>query len=116
MSKELDAWEDLKRQVGNMPYTSYENGLGLRSTFLVKDTAIFPIIENALKDYELLKSNQIFIERAKKLKTLEIIKAHPEQLLDIIDTDNYNEYLDLDYAPNQYLSEENYYLVKEVLK
>ena len=58
---------------------------------------------------------QDFKTLMKEHKALEIIKAHSEQLLDIIDTDNYNEYLDLDYAPNQYISEKQYDLLKEVL-
>ena len=68
MSKELEAFEDLKRQVGNMPYTSYDNGLGNRSTFLIKDSAIFPLIENALKDYENLKDeNKLLRENVEHL-------------------------------------------------
>lgn len=84
------------------------------------EKADYKVVETALKEYEGAKNhiealNKERIDSVLKLKALEIIKAHPEQLLDIIGTDNYNEYLDLDYAPNQYMSEENYYLVKEVL-
>ena len=63
MSKELEAFEDLKRQVGNMPYTSYDNGLGNRTTFLIKDSAIFPLIENALKKYELMKTIEEWLSK-----------------------------------------------------
>ncbi len=61
MSKELEAFEDLKRQVGNMPYTSYDNGLGNRTTFLIKDSAIFPIIENALKALKIIKEKEVLV-------------------------------------------------------
>ena len=76
MSKELDAFEELKRQVGNMPYTSYDNGLGNRTTFLIKDSAIFPIIENAIKEHELMKEIRRFdlAQVNKEHKALEIIK------------------------------------------
>ena len=43
------------------------------------------------------------------------MKNKINELLDIIETDNYNEYLDLDYAPSQYIGEKDYYLLKEVL-
>ena len=62
MSKELEAFENLKRQVGNMPYTSYDNGLGNRTTFLIKDSAIFPIIETALKVLEIIKNKEVNVE------------------------------------------------------
>lgn len=75
------------------------------------------------KEIEQLKKSSGYIDEyegvyvdentLKKLKAFEIIKTHPEQLLDIIETDNYNEYLDLDYAPSQYIGEKDYYLVKE---
>lgn len=93
MTKELEAFEDLKRQVGNMPYTSYDNGLGNRTTFLIKDSAIFPLIENALKRLETIECQDRFVdevwkttglpnyskearENNKKLKALEIIKEN----------------------------------------
>lgn len=71
MSKELEAFEDLKRQVGNMPYTSYDNGLGNRTTFLIKDSAIFPLIENALKALEILKEVRINLSYLKLCENYE---------------------------------------------
>lgn len=132
MSEELKA---LKR-IGKLEV----NGLRAKPTkTIVSDYNDYLIIETALKRLEQLQiiigaekiedlpkvaletenacySNSYNLKKAKKkLKALEIIKEHPEQIMDIIETDNYNEYLDLDYAPVQYLSEENYYLVKEIL-
>ena len=97
MSKELEALQDLSKLV-----------------FIHGGVEQYKIIETALKrkeELERMHTNALekIAKDRKKLKALEIIKAHPDQLLDIIDTDNYNEYLDLDYAPEQYLSEENYY-------
>lgn len=71
------------------------------------------LIDTICKNYKEVKITNL--EDEKKLKALEIIKARPEQLLDILETDNYNEYLDLDYAPNQYISEKEYDLLKEIL-
>ncbi|MCR4661675.1 MAG: hypothetical protein K5765_06745 [Clostridia bacterium] len=85
---------------------------------------LWNIIETALKRLEKIDNQDNITgiieevpigEISKKLKALDIIKAHPEQLLDIIETDNYNEYLDLDYAPSQYITEQEYDLLKEVL-
>lgn len=109
MSKGLEALETLKFLVDNYGHFEFN----------------FDIIEKELKDYEILKeyhnavvSNREFDKEYfhKCIKALEIIKEHPEQLLDILETDNYNEYLDLDYAPDQYLNEEEYDLLKEVLE
>ena len=104
MNKGLEALETLKHttDLAN-PLYGWTNELNIIETELKR-------LENM--DYHYLKVRDL----DKKLKALEIIKEYPEQLLDIIDTDDYNEYLDLDYAPNQYLSEKNYYLLKEVLK
>lgn len=128
MTKELEAFEDLKRQVGNMPYTSYDNGLGNRTTFLIKDSAIFPLIENALKDYEkikieyrelrtyhydLLKENErLHNQKIKKLKALEIIKKKKVNVRFLISCKTLKEYNDV---ISDHLTQDEYDLLKEVL-
>lgn len=95
MSKELEAFEDLKRQVGNMPYTSYDNGLGNRTTFLIKDSAIFPIIETALKVLAIIKEKEVNV----------FIFLHSGDL------ETYNDMVE----DNRKLTQEEYELLKEVL-
>lgn len=116
MTKELEAFEELKRQVGNMPYTSYDNGLGNRTTFLIKDSAIFPIIENALKEHELMKDIRItarfdLAQVNKEHKALEIIKKKEVNVEIFNSCPNLYEYNN--WATQ--LTQEEYDLLKEVL-
>ena len=138
MNKELEALQEVRQQL--IYYKEYAKEKLPTKVKQIDDSCEeeLNLIETALKDYEELTSKpailcgrtQAIIDTIcknykevkitnlideKKVKAFEIIKAHPEQLLDIIGTDNYNEYLDLDYAPNQYMSEENYYSLKEAL-
>lgn len=129
MTKELEAFEDLKRQVGNMPYTSYDNGLGNRTTFLIKDSAIFPIIENALKEYESAKNiiKALNKERAKniiKIKALEIIRETRVDTNLIKLSEDYDHYCSMEAikilnnvqtTKQKGITEEEYNLLKEVL-
>lgn len=90
MSKELEALEEIKRQVGNIHYFDFTQNMPTMTTIPLVDTTLFKIVENALKDYEKLKGeydklesiythfikqyNQLLKDHSKMLKALEIIK------------------------------------------
>lgn len=67
MSKELEALRRFRNNAKIDNKSDY-----YLSTQYIDDN---DIIESALKRLELYESNQIFIERAKKLKVLEILKS-----------------------------------------
>ena len=131
MNKVEEGWREIKAYLdycfGRIPFCNamkYNSTSGYLQPFIdIIETELKRLEELDKANIKLMEENTNLRERPfdfytdmeKKLKALEIIKTHPEQLLDIIDTDNYNEYLDLDYAPSQYIAEKDYLLIKEVL-
>ena len=58
MGKGLEALEELKRQIGNLEFVDFRNGIPQRTTFLVKDTSLFNDIETDLKALEIIKEEE----------------------------------------------------------
>ena len=57
MSKELEALEELKKQVGNLHYINRDYTV---SIYKIKDTNLFSTIETALEALEIIKETPIF--------------------------------------------------------
>ena len=68
----LEAFGELKRQMGSWPYTRCDlsGGIGQTTTFLIRDTKLYEIIETALKALEIIKEKRVnvdvFLIRVKK--------------------------------------------------
>lgn len=104
MSKELEALESIKRTIQQLDYG-----------FISKeDYDDFALIETSLKELELLKSNQIFIERAKKLRALETIKNKNVCVHDLKKSETLEEYNGCREWEEE-LTQEEFNLLKEVL-
>ena len=61
MSKEIEALEQLKMQVGNIHYFDFSKGYPNQTTIELRDSELFTTIEKALKDYELMKQTKIIV-------------------------------------------------------
>ena len=130
MSKEPTPLQALER-IGELKVgCHYEKCAFLVIDFL-KDSYDYKIIETALKEYEGAKNhikalNEERIENSLKLKALEIIKEHRldiDWFLQFVEQDiSYQHYVycveqgDNKFAKRFLLSEEEYELLKEILK
>ena len=95
-------------------------------SFFDKDSKDIKTVRKALKENEKLKecyknelkNSAYYNNLALKYKReLETIRKWLSQLEYVVETDNYNEYLDTDdNHPNDNMSEEEYELLKEILK
>lgn len=96
MSKELEALEALKMQVGNIHYFDFSKGYPNQTTIELKDSELFTTIEKPLKALEIIKEKQVDIHWLKGCKSLE-------------------EYNDCVNPWEEPLTQEEYDLLKEVL-
>lgn len=53
----LEAWEEIKRQIGSATYIRSDLGAPQITTMLVKDTGLFEIIDRAIKRLEFLETS-----------------------------------------------------------
>lgn len=118
----LEALEELKFQVGNITYHTRDLQI---TSFKVKDSGLFEIIEKELKDgenYKVIyrleheKNQQLSQANLKMSKALEIIKKYPMfSLHDDLPQGTYRIY-DCELYSHYDLTKEEYDLLKEILQ
>ena len=135
MNKGLEALKELKRQIGNLEFIDFRNGLPQRTTYLVKDTSLFNDIETELKRLEEIDKHLTFLPKTqnsydvdtliKQEEVLRIIKEYQVDVAMLIDCQCEEEYLNR--LCNRYLAsreklgykrlgKEKFDLLKEWLK
>lgn len=126
----LEAWEEIKRQIGSATYIRSDSGAPQITTMLVKDTGLFEIIDDAFTQLEYYKTlTEVYIyfihdpdhkytvlELGTMIKAVEIIKekeVNVEWLLHC--GDSVEEYNDGFFRGKKDLTKDEFCLLKKFL-
>ncbi|MBR1984467.1 MAG: hypothetical protein IKA31_01885 [Clostridia bacterium] len=104
MNKGLEALEELKFQVGNITYHTHDLQI---TTFKVRDSGLFELIEKELKALEIIKEKNVDIVGVKKLSLEDYNKG--------VELGDKYKPKEMKECPYKKLTQDEYDLLKEVL-
>ena len=97
MTKGLEAFEEIKKQIGNIHYFDFRNDVPKQTIYELREMPLFDTIEKELKALEIIKDKEVNVNHL--------------VISDTLDTYNYGweEYLCI-------LNQEEFDLLKEIFK